>query len=511
MQASDRREFLAEVGQGMMAALVGTGLAAELGLADPVLADAPATPALNRLARLLQETPPTKLLGVFREQLERKTSLRDLVAAGALANTHAFAGQHYEGYHTFMALAPAYVMAESLDTETRPLPVFKVLYRNATLIHGNARQKADLLAEEPPAAVDASKAQGDQLLAAARLRQVEVADGLAVKLHATQPSTAYDAIQPLVQDSLNVHKVVLAWRAWEILDFVGKDQARIMLRQTVRHCADYPVTSTPHMSVGIRETLPRLLEKHRLLSKEPGKRQADLALVEKLAHLMHVGTREDAAGAVAEALADGIAPASIAEAMGLASSLLVLGDPGRKQAWPGKPLGSVHGDSVGVHAADAANAWRRIAGVTGARNTFASLIAGAYHTAGQGTGQMPHRYPLAEDVEKITLREPARLTDALDEAIRAGDQRRSCALTACYLRQGHAAAALMDLFRKYAISEDGALHAEKYYHTVRDECSRSRKEVRERHLLALARVTASLVVGKPAPGLDEARKVFKKA
>ena len=43
-------------------------------------------------------------------------------------------------------------------------------------------------------------------------------------------------------------------------------------------------------------------------------------------------------------------------------------------------MGSVHGNSVGVHASDAANAWRNIARVTNARNTFASLIVAAFQT-----------------------------------------------------------------------------------------------------------------------------------
>ena len=75
--------------------------------------------------------------------------------------------------------------------------------------------------------------------------------------------------------------------------------------------------------------------------------------------------------------------------------MLVLGDPGRPKEWasPNKPEGSVHGDSVGVHASDAANAWRHIARVTSARNTFASLIAAAYHTAGQAGRQMSQAVP----------------------------------------------------------------------------------------------------------------------
>ena len=44
---------------------------------------------------------------------------------------------------------------------------------------------------------------------------------------------------------------------------------------------------------------------------------------------------------------------------------------------------------------------------------------------------------------------------------------------------------------KYAVSEDGRLHAEKYYHTVREEYRTTRPAFRWRQIVALARVTAS--------------------
>ena len=58
----------------------------------------------------------------------------------------------------------------------------------------------------------------------------------------------------------------------------------------------------------------------------------------------------------------------VGEAISLAANQLVLHDPGRTRAdTPAKPKGSVHGASVGVHAQDAANAWRNIARVSNSR------------------------------------------------------------------------------------------------------------------------------------------------
>jgi hypothetical protein len=61
---------------------------------------------------------------------------------------------------------------------------------------------------------------------------------------------------------------------------------------------------------------------------------------------------------------------------------------------------------------------------------------------------------------------------------------------------------------KYAVSEDGALHAEKYYRTVCEEFAETRPAFRWRQLIALARVTAS-ECGRPAAGVAEARRLLK--
>lgn len=508
MNRSDRREFLTEVGQGMMAVLVGPALMSEMGLGK-VHASETAPMALDRLASLVQETPPEKLLALVKDQLHQGTSLKALVAAAALANTHAFAGQHYEGYHTFMALPPAFAMAQELPDSQKIFPIFKVLYRNSTLIHSSGRARKNLLGEIEAGEPEPGQSAHQSLLQAARQRRVDQAERLAWPLIQKKPEQAYEELQPLVQDSVDVHRVVLTWRSWEILDFVGTAQARTMLRQTVRHCADYPIRESGHVTNRIRDLLPRLFDTYKLAGKKPGKRDTDPGHLEKLAQLVYKGTREDAAGGVAEALAEGYSPDVLAEAIALAATQLVLGDRGRPKAWSNaaKPPGSVHGDSVGVHASDAANAWRHLASVTGPRNTFASLICAAYHTAGQ-TANQGELLPLAADVEKVKGRTSAQLLGELDEAVRANAQPQACAIAKKYLSSGHEAKELLAVLRRYAVSEDGALHAEKYYRTATEELTRSRPEFGTLHLLALARVTAS-AHGYPAPGLEQARKEFK--
>jgi hypothetical protein len=57
------------------------------------------------------------------------------------------------------------------------------------------------------------------------------------------------------------------------------------------------------------------------------------------------------------------------------------------------------------------------------------------------------------------------------------------------------------------VAQDGALHAEKYFHTAREEHAAARPAHAGLHLVALARVAAS-GFGFPAPGLAEARELL---
>src|SRR5262245_48505173 len=129
MIRNTRREFLGDVGRGMLLAGLGTSLTSDLGLAR-VFADDTAEAlsfgALEPLVALMQDTPPAKLTGLLVDQLKGGTSLKTLVAAGALSNARTFGGEDYIGFHTFMALAPAWRMAQELPTEKQPLPVLKV-------------------------------------------------------------------------------------------------------------------------------------------------------------------------------------------------------------------------------------------------------------------------------------------------------------------------------------------------------------------------------------------------
>src|SRR5437763_3425009 len=156
MTDRSRRECLVDVGRGRLIAGVGSGLAADMGLAPAFAADGTARLTfgpLEPLVGLMQDTPPAQLLPLLVERHQSGTALKDLVAAGAFANARAFGGEDYTGYHTMMALAPAYHMARELPAERQALPVLKVLYRNSSRIQDKKASHTDVLHPVLPAEV----------------------------------------------------------------------------------------------------------------------------------------------------------------------------------------------------------------------------------------------------------------------------------------------------------------------------------------------------------------------
>jgi hypothetical protein len=513
-----RREFLSEVGRGMLVATVGYEVATELGLASVLgeeTSEALAFGPLEPLVCLMQETPVNRLLPTLMDQMQAGTDLRHLTAAAALANARTFGGEDYVGFHTMMALAPALHMAAELPPETQALPVFKVLYRNTNRIQEHGGRKGEVLHTVKPGTPAPGGAGGELLREAVRRKDVGGAEQTFATLSQGSPEDAFNDLLFAVQDHTEVHRVVLPYRAWDLLGLIGKEQAHTLLRQSVRYCVKAESWSQSETQEQPRVLLPRMLEEHKLLGRSPGQRVAEDVWVEQLSQTIFKSTPEQAANAVAASLAEGMAPAAIGEAITLAANQLILRDMGRTPAGEvvGKPIGSVHGDSIGVHALDSANAWRNMALVTNPRNCFASLILGAYQVALDRTARGGdflnwQSLPLARHLDEIKATEPDALLRELEVAIGGNLQAKASAVVQRYGELGHSPRPVFDLMLRYAVSEDGALHAEKFYRTASEEFAATRAAFRWRHVVGLARVTAS-EYGRPAPGMAEARSLLK--
>ena len=512
-----RRDFLADVGRGMLVASVGFEVARELGLAS-VLADESEAlnfGAMEPLVCLMQETPAAKLMPALIEKLQAGIEIKQLVAAAALANARTFGGEDYVGFHTMMALSPAYQMSLELPKELQPLPVLKVLYRNTNRIQEHGGRKSEVLHRVKAAELASDRAAHDILHDQVRSKDVNAAESTLAAIAQRSPEDAFNELLYTVHDHTEVHRVVMPYRAWDLLNVVGKEQAHTMLRQSVRYCVQAESWQYNARPDDPRTLLPKLLDEHKLLGKTPGERAAEDAWVDQLSQTIFKSTPEQAAGAVAAALAEGMHPAAIGEALTLAANQLVLRDMGRRpnEEVAGKPIGSVHGDSIGVHATDSANAWRNMARASNTRNCFASLILGAYQVSldrtqrgGDFLNWQP--LPLAQHVNQTKATDADGLIREAEEAIRGNLQARASAIVQRYGDLGHPPRAMFDLLLKFAVSEDGALHAEKFYRTCSDEFASTRAAFRWRHVVALARVTAS-EFGRAAAGVAEARALLK--
>ena len=510
MMDRTRREFLSDVGKGMLVASMGAALATDLGLSTALADSEKETLTFGRfepLADLMQETPIDRLLPTLVDKIHSGTDLKTLVAAGALANARTFGGEDYVGFHAFMALAPAYHMSHELPADKRALPVLKVLYRSCSQIQNLGGRAHEVL--HP--VTNISVADGaESLREFTRRPDVETAERVFAGIVAKSPEDGFNAIQPMIEDDADVHRVVLAYRAWAMMGLAGRDYAHTLLRQTVRYCAksEQGIISRGAARPAIREALPKILDQYKLLEKKLGDRRADDAWVAKMAENLVMLRQDQAADAMAAALADGISPESLHESLALASNLEVLRDPGRTVAYPGKPIGSVHGDSIGVHASDSMNAWINIGKVSNHRNRVASLVVAAYHAA-RGNWDAPKlNYSLDAQLEEARKVEAAHLLEHADAAIKEKNQALAAALIQRYGELDMPSRPVFDMMLKYATSEDGSLHAEKYYRTVSEEFGRTRPSLRWRHLVGLARVTAS-EYGKRADGYEEACKLLK--
>ena len=518
MNQRTRREFLKDVGTGVVIASIGSSMAADLGFSAEFAEQGTERLTFGnqeQLVSLMQETPAARLLPQVVERMRNGTSLRDVVAAAALANARTFGGEDYIGFHTIMAMGPAYHMAQELPEARRALPVLKVLFRNATRIQEQGGSRREVLHPVQAGELPQGRVGGEVLRDAIRRDRTNPAEP--ERAFAAMAGTADDAFNNVlyaVQDGADVHRTVLPYRSWDLMSIIGQDHAHTLLRQSVRFCVKAENENMARYNNPVRTLVPRLLDQHRLVGRTLGTHTADDRWVEGMSMTIFRGPPERAADAVAAALAEGFDPIAIGEAISLATNQLILRDNGRASAeGPNKPAGSIHGDSIGVHACDSANAWRNMSRVANPRNKVVCLILGAWQAARDRTDRGGNfttwePYPRQDAREAVREIEPTRLLAGLEEAIRGRDQVRAAAIVARYGTTDQPVRALWDVLLREAISEDGALHHEKFYRTTVEEFNSQRAAFKWRYLVALSRITAS-GHGYAAPGYADAVRLLE--
>ncbi len=516
---TNRRTFMADVGRGMLAAGLGTSLAHDLGFSTAFAEQGAESIPLGEytnLVELMRNMPAKKLQPVLAAKiLKGETNLKQLVAAGALANAVTFGGCDYVGFHAAMAMLPALEMSGQLPRGRQPLPVLKVLFRNSQQIQkvGGARTTAMHTLHASEAAEHATQGDlGEQIRDACRKVDVGLGENLLATL-GDSSLKAFNALQPATYDDISVHRFVFAYRTYGLVGLLGQEYSYSLLRQCVRFCAkDEKKIKENRPESPIRALVPKLLDQYKLAGKKLGKRDLGDAGVDELSQTIYNGPSEQAAEAVAAALAEGIDPEVVGEAISLASNTLLLRQPADK--W------RTHGDSAGVHSSDATNAWRNMARVAESQHAISGLIVAAYASRqlrpwGEPVAFQTPDYPTNEHRTLIKVSDAPRLLAETEDAIRHNDQGRATAAIQFYGERGYAVEPVFKLMLKYAVSEDGRLHGEKYYITVREEYRTIRPAFRWRQIVALARVTASAYgynrtdqSGFRAAGYEEACKLL---
>ena len=510
-----RRRFIADVGRGAFLVALGPSLAIDMGLATKSSAE-------ELDARLhfgeweplvceLQETPIDRLQPSLAKKLRDGVALKTLVGAAALANARTFGGEDYIGFHTFMALSPAYRMASLMSPGAEALPVFKVLYRNTSRIHSVGGRASEALKGIGPGG-ERGTIEPNALYHAVRAKDVSRAEQLLALSVKGKPRDGLDALLPAVQDQPEVHRTVLPFRAWDMVDLVGEQHALTLLRQSLHYCLMQSGESDAANVSEQAAIIVKLFDECGLHGKSTGAKSMDDQQFEQLSGVIASGSPMDAAHAAASALAEGFSPDDVGEAVSLAANSMLLRDGGRLPIYEDvlKPPGCVHGDSVGVHASDAANAWRHLAKVSSGKNQITCLLIGAWQIARDrigAQGLMNEALPSKYHVKEIRETSEDALVSQLKDAIHHNLQGHATAIVQRYGELSYSPERLFKMMVNYAVSEDGALHAEKYFHTSFDDFFATRPTWRWRHLMALARVTAS-EYGAPAAGQAEARDLL---
>ena len=330
----------------MLIAGVGSAFAEELGISTAFANESPARLTFGDaepLVSLLQETPAEELQPRLAEKLKRgEVDLGQLIKAASLANARTFGGEDYIGMHTLMALKPAWLMSQQLPADRQALSVLKVLYRNTSQIQALGGSSKERLRPVPPARIPSNQNTAKMLRGAVHGERAEEAEQILAAIASRSADDAFNELMHVVEDGIDVHRIVFAHRSWDVLDLAGRENAETLLRQSLRYCLKNEKWTASRQSQP-RTLLPKLLDEYALLSSPPkGNRKGDDSWVDELSKTLFEATPQRAAEAVAAALKENMSPRSIGEAVSLAANQLVLRDAGRteKQVRPGKPVGS---------------------------------------------------------------------------------------------------------------------------------------------------------------------------
>ena len=428
MQRNDRRQFLANVGSGMLVGSLGAALSGDLGISSAHAGednDRLTFGDMEPLVALMQETPLNRLQTVLIDRINGGTDLATLIAAGSLANARTFGGHDYVGFHTFMALTPALEMAAELPTERKALPDFESVVSqhrpNSAVrrieqrsVEANRCQQARWRSRRPAKRCRRRLARLTSRVPSESWRRWLASRPRSCSIMFSIPSKTRPTF--IASCWLGAHGRRSIWWASNMPTRCCRQSVQFCLRASESRIRD----GRPDPELWT--LLPKLLDQYKLLGKSLGDRQGDDEWIEELAWTFFQSDRRKRPTRPLRHWPADMRPIkSPKRCRSLPICCCCTTRVETKMVTATRSKGRVHGASVGVHASDAANAWRNIARVSNHRNTVASLLVGAYHTAGQSPHVQRERWPLKMDaVESIDDKD--KLLSQANSAIRNRDQ-----------------------------------------------------------------------------------------
>jgi len=218
MIGSSRREFLADVGSGMLID-GGVGVAGNLGI-SPSFATADFARSVGQMQDTASDELQPKLIKNVRAG---DVSPKQLVATGTLANAEAFGGQDYVGLPMAVALLSA--LSKQLPIDRQTLPVLKVRYRNSGQVQALRGAKARTLAPIGLPSLPADDNAGQHVRDTVRQGKMGEAEQTFASAKAIATLEILHILQYSVQGDINVPRFVLAHCAHRLVGF-GRLQTR---------------------------------------------------------------------------------------------------------------------------------------------------------------------------------------------------------------------------------------------------------------------------------------------
>ena len=327
---------------------------------------------LEPLVALMQETPADKLLPILVEKLKDGTDLRELVAAAALANARTFGGQDYVGYHTFMALAPPTRWPASCPRPSGRCRCSRCSTATPTASRRWAAGRTRCCTRSSRPRRPTARPGGEALREATRKQDMDGAERTFAALAGGPLDEAFNDLQYLVQDDVErpPRRPGLAG-----LGHARPDRAR---STPTRCCASRSASAWTRRATSSKNRLGRPAAGPPAEAARPvpaaGPARRRPAAGRRLGRAAGPDDLRRRAASRPPTRSPrpwprGSRPRRSARRSRWRRTSSSSATPAAPKAdAPGKPRGSVHGDSVGVHASDAANAWRNIARVSNPRN-----------------------------------------------------------------------------------------------------------------------------------------------